>query len=84
MNGCRADVCMRSLCLQGETWSEDAINFFFNLSMETELKMDVIKADGRNSSLYAARVIYIPFTTINIRLVIQSALKGGEGRHTRF
>jgi len=30
-------------------WSEDASNFFFNLSMEKELKMDVIESDGKTS-----------------------------------
>ena len=38
---------MGLLYSQGDTFTEDAINFFYNLSMDTELKMDVIETDGK-------------------------------------
>ena len=40
---------------QGDTFSEDAINFFYNLSMDTELKMNVIKTEGERSVVVGGR-----------------------------
>ncbi|KAK2176141.1 hypothetical protein NP493_680g00019 [Ridgeia piscesae] len=37
--------------VEGDMWSEDASNFFFNLSMEKELKMDVIESDDTACSV---------------------------------
>ena len=46
---------MELLCPQGDTFSEDAINFFYNLSMDTELKMDVIETEGEKSVVVGGR-----------------------------
>ena len=63
---------MELLCPQGDTFSEDAINFFYNLSMDTELKMNVIKTDGkrdRSSSLSCIPCSLYLFLVIESRLV---------------